>query len=516
MPMVHRNLVKLYRKSSIISSKMLSSVTSSGSGVFGASSATEDAILEAQKAARETGPTTYNAGSREYVPLPADLKLERVAVIHRHGDRAQIWRSLGPSNPESDDVSTMWKSKLPKDDTLRRMACAFRSSLDVTLKIHEGEVDIDLSAYSRNEHLYSGEDSDAYPYAQLTELGAQQLIRVGRLLRQRYGVDRGDGASSSCSIGRTGHSLISTRQDDGDVYLRSTNMCRTLQSLRSLVVGLYDIPDPMNKQTEEDAVDAENGVLLQQNAPTVHTRPKSAETMFPQSTCYELAERRSVVLTNQHFYEKFEDYGSIHERLRALLGLPSKDDKVSWLMLKEILSCYKVHAYPYPLSLTYDDEKIATEVCGWMWGSLYGDEPLNRLAAGRFLRELIEDLTQAEKEDVKMLIYSGHDSSLVPILCALGIYDNQWPPYASYLVLEVAKNLSTGKTFVRALYNDEVRPLFSAHDFIPWEGENSFLQCLEKIVITEETYREACAGPGDDSVGNQEKSEKQVPISNEA
>ena len=54
----------------------------------------------------------------------------------------------------------------------------------MTIKIHEGEVDIDLSAYSRNEHLYSGEDSDAYPYAQLTELGAQQLIRVGRLLRQ--------------------------------------------------------------------------------------------------------------------------------------------------------------------------------------------------------------------------------------------------------------------------------------------------------------------------------------------
>ncbi len=508
--MAHHNLVALYRKSSSISSKMLSSVTSSGSGVFGASSATEDAVLEAQKAARETGPTTYNAGSREYIPLPADLELERVAVIHRHGDRAQIWRSLGPNNPESDDVSAMWKSKLPKDDTLRRMACAFRSSLDVTRKIHEGEVDIDLSAYSRKEHLYSGEDSDAYPYSQLTELGAQQLIRIGRLLRQRYGVNCSEGASSPSS-GGAGHNLISNRQGDRDVYLRSTNMCRTLQSLRSLVVGLYDIPDPMNKQTEEGAAeDAEYGVLLQRNAPTVHTRPKSSETMFPQSTCHELAERRSVVLTNQHFYENFEDYGSIHERLRALLGLPNKDDKVSWLMLKEILSCYKVHAYPYPLSLTYDDEKTATHVCGWMWGKLYGDEQLNRLAAGRFLRELLEDLTRAEKEDIKMLIYSGHDSSLVPLLCALGLYDNQWPPYASYLVLEVARSKSNGERFVRAIYNDEVRPLFSADDFIPWEGENGFLQCLEKIVITEEAYRGACAEPSE-SAGK-----KQAPISNEA
>lgn len=29
----------------------------------------------------------------------------------------------------------------------------------------------------------------------------------------------------------------------------------------------------------------------------------------------------------------------------------------------------------------------------------------------------------ASNEHAKMMIYSGHDSTLVPVLCALGIYD---------------------------------------------------------------------------------------------
>lgn len=37
-----------------------------------------------------------------------------------------------------------------------------------------------------------------------------------------------------------------------------------------------------------------------------------------------------------------------------------------------------------------------------------------------------------------MFIYSAHDSTLVPILCALGIYDDHWPDYASSILIEFA------------------------------------------------------------------------------
>ena len=91
-----------------------------------------------------------------------------------------------------------------------------------------------------------------------------------------------------------------------------------------------------------------------------------------------------------------------------------------------------------------------------MWGTLYQDDTLNRLAIGRFLKEMLDVLHPAVHnlktpatpssfqflpsfvepsllrdgpiEHAKMMIYSGHDSTLVPVLCALGIYDGNFIP----------------------------------------------------------------------------------------
>ncbi len=84
----------------------------------------------------------------------------------------------------------------------------------------------------------------------------------------------------------------------------------------------------------------------------------------------------------------------------------------------------------------------------------------------RFCRELLLDLghplgaactgstddSDPQGRDAKMLIYSGHDSTLVPLLCALDLYDDTWPPYASFLTLEVAVHKVSGERFVRATY----------------------------------------------------------------
>ena len=68
---------------------------------------------------------------------------------------------------------------------------------------------------------------------------------------------------------------------------------------------------------------------------------------------------------------------------------------------------------------------------------------MNRLAIGRFLHELTSDIKAAmdtgksgtatsaaskltpTPHNKAMLIYSGHDYTLVPIMCALGIYDGK-------------------------------------------------------------------------------------------
>jgi lysophosphatidic acid phosphatase type 6 len=490
----------------------------------GKADATQRALLA--EAATATGPTTYNAGSNEYVKVPEGYDLDRVVVVHRHGDRSQISRTLGPNNPESDEVASFWKTKLPNDKTKRRMARSFQSSIHVTEAAEAAAVNIDGSStaaaptttnsaapiYSvRDRHLYSGEDKDAYPYAQLTELGAQQLINIGSLLRNRYLSEHGE------------YQLFSTESRDNfvdHVYLRSTNMCRTLQSLRSLVVGLFDIQDNEHDEygilvsSKSDgtasAGDHKNEKHLQ-----VETRYRIEETMFPQGGCHALAQRRALVMPDTLYYDKFDYYNEVHNRLKENLGFYNATDKISWLAVKEVLSCYKVHSHPYPSSLTYEDEEIATEISGWSWGTLFGDKTLNRYASGRFLRELLNDLNN-KNNDKKLLIYSGHDSTLVPLLCALDLYDDQWPPYASYLVIEFFTKKSDGKKYARTLYNDEVRNMFGGTaQLVPYDKDSleedieeisnvhsintktSFVEELMKRSISDEDYEIACQEPAE-------------------
>jgi hypothetical protein len=62
-----------------------------------------------------------------------------------------------------------------------------------------------------------------------------------------------------------------------------------------------------------------------------------------------------------------------------------------------------------------------------MWGRLYKDFTLNRLAIGRFIKEMMHDVESSFNTEhaQDMFVYSGHDSTIVPMLCALNIYNGE-------------------------------------------------------------------------------------------
>lgn len=57
----------------------------------------------------------------------------------------------------------------------------------------------------------------------------------------------------------------------------------------------------------------------------------------------------------------------------------------------------------------------------------------------------------------KLFLYSAHDTTLMPCLMALGIFDMRWPPYAADLTLELYQHRHTNKAFVKVSYNGQVR-----------------------------------------------------------
>ena len=351
----------------------------------------------------------YTVSSHKYSPIPEKLALKNVVVIHRHGDRAQISREIGPNHPEKPEIREIWQSKLPSEEALLAMAAA--------AEIPSEHLDSDVQ-----KQLYTGWDHSNSPYGQLTQLGSQQLFSVGAELRRRYlGLVLPDSLSEASKT----------------LYCRSTNFCRTHQSLRSLLAGLLEVDSSHYPQPE-------NVVL-----PSIFSKPKERETMYPQADgpCPRMNEIRSTIFANDYMAKSIPGYKDLEVRMKDLLGYT---DRVSWLTVKEILTCYATHNIPFPNGVTDEDAERVSHLAGWMWGELYSNDELNRLAIGRFLHEMldilqpavlaaaagaesnaattavVDNLNESTNDMVKrprMLIFSGHDSTLVPVLCALGIYD---------------------------------------------------------------------------------------------
>lgn len=428
-------------------------------------------IIRSIKSATVMSSTYIPGTNKDYSPPSDDYILDKVIVIHRHGDRAQISRSIGPSYPEHDSIKKIWHDRLPNEETLSKMY-----NVAITASSETKQFDDDIKM-----QLYSGFDESNYPYAQLTQLGSEQLTAIGTHLRTRY-VDSGI--------------LPDIKLDNAaSIYCRSTNICRTLQSLRSLLIGLFAY---------------DNNKIPRDKLPIINTVPKLKEVLFPQADgpCKPMQERRQELLAATPM-STVPGYDQLEERMKKLLGY---DEKVNWLTVKEILTCHAVHDIDHIKGVTPEDEEAVTKLTGWLWGLLYNDDVLNKLAIGRFLNELLLKLDDSNSgNDEKMLFFSGHDSTLVPVLCALGIFDNVWPPYASFLTIEIAVSKSTNTRFVKATYNDKDAIMTKIENnnslWCPYEN---FIARLKSMSVTYEQYQQICDIASCDNEANKNEEDSDV------
>ena len=160
----------------------------------------------------------YSASSHHYHPVPSELELLHVVVITRHGDRAQNTKTLKNTTTENMTITNFWKNAMPIDQTFRIMAAAAATTSSNNKPMETEKKNHD----ELHGLLCTGWDREHSPYAMLTELGAMQLMAVGKELRQRY----------------VGTLLPMDVEDAADaMFCRSTNICRTTQSLRALLAG---------------------------------------------------------------------------------------------------------------------------------------------------------------------------------------------------------------------------------------------------------------------------------------
>eukprot|EP00282_Hemiselmis_andersenii_P005751 CAMPEP_0114141220 /NCGR_PEP_ID=MMETSP0043_2-20121206/17796_1 /TAXON_ID=464988 /ORGANISM="Hemiselmis andersenii, Strain CCMP644" /LENGTH=448 /DNA_ID=CAMNT_0001235355 /DNA_START=49 /DNA_END=1395 /DNA_ORIENTATION=- len=356
------------------------------------------------------------------------LVLRQVVVVHRHGDRTPLSLKIGDWE-QSRELEEFWGGRLPSQDTLKRW----------------GELNIDPTGTNLKPRGESS--STSWPYGHLTMLGADQLRTLGSRLRERY-----VGLLSFLPPTLSPNATSSTLQ------VRSTRYPRTINSVINLLLGLY----PADARETDPETGARATVV-------VHSEAKADDYLDggSENTCPRLKELREKLDKSLSVPRRFAD---AQAKVRAAMtreGAPLTN--VSFIRASEVSICHRSHGLPMPGGLPAAVVRDVTDYNAWIYGQRGASVEISRLGIGPLLSDIGGgfDAASAGREAPLMRVFSGHDSTLMPLLVALGGYDDLWPPYASHVSLELLYDEGRDRHVVRCIYNGAAIGLFGSKDTSP-------------------------------------------------
>jgi acid phosphatase len=239
----------------------------------------------------------------------------------------------------------------------------------------------------------------------------------------------------------------------GDLKVFSTDFDRTVHSVQGLLVGCFPdgpkqtididcrhttswmIPDPQPRRTHEQEE------LERELANRPHILEREAE-MRP------LAFRSTQSLLPMLGDNAFQiSYGVGEEgnpSSSSSSSLPLHERLLSWAQLSEITKCLQVRNM-LPESITKDDQEALSDYCAWRWFESLRNPRLAYLSMHHFTHTIIRAMKDHRNEK-PVIIYSGHDSSLIGLLCAFHLEQpSVWPEYASVLKIELLEKISRSR-----------------------------------------------------------------------
>lgn len=271
---------------------------------------------------------------------------------------------------------------------------------------------------------------------ELTLVGQQQALAFGRWLRWRYHLV---------------HGVLPGAHAEGVVNARTTNYSRTIATLQGVLSGLFPgTAHPITVHTTEEIDEV------------LYTNVKSCGRLHQLMQDLHRQQREASELGADPAVE------AVQQRVRAALGLPA-DHRVSFVELHDAMTSMQTHGKEVPPGmrdeqLLRDIDRLATA----RFMHVIAPHPdtgktheVLRLGMGVLMEMMVRRMEAAaagEAGDTRMFLYSGHDSSLMPLLAALGKHVEDWPPYLSNLTLELWQQPS-GQHFVKVLYNKKELPL---------------------------------------------------------
>ncbi|KAF7684762.1 Lysophosphatidic acid phosphatase type 6 [Astathelohania contejeani] len=330
------------------------------------------------------------------------LQLVQVNILHRHGERSSIY-------------------------TLKDNIVSFNSCQKQNKIFHELPTKAFLPAH-RFQIINSDMKSGHCAPGQLTDKGKRNLFGLGRQIISEY------------------KTLIGDKYDNKSITFKTTNYPRTIESVQSLIKGMF--PHPINSFKISVIQDSEADSAFVKERTEWRTK---------------MVNKNASLLDqiNKYFKEKYNcNVRSIYQAFDIIRAAGGDDQNIF---------------SDFPKNLLGKMEKYSLEL---FFGNLRKKRNLDV-----YMRDTFNIITGWLKDKTsKVNVLSCHDTTIYPLLMVLDIEDGKWPRFGANIIIE--KYLAPDKReYVRLKYDGVVKPILKAGKYFDMDREycelNSFLNIIK-------------------------------------